>query len=262
MLTVAGHRVMLGAMVVLAVGAVLVAQVQGGEDADTISATGDPGTTVADVDRSDRSVPMSTLPLDDGAVPTTAAPPTTVTTAATAPTETSIVPGAVGAFTVASGQTEVVGTGSLVTYTVETEDAVGYSADEFARIVDEVLGDPRSWTADGAVAFQRVPSGGQVRVVLATPDTVDQLCLPLQTNGIYSCHQGGTVALNSTRWRNGADGWNGSLDEFRRYAVNHEMGHAIGHGHEYCPGVGQPAPVMMQQSKGLNGCTPNGWPFP
>lgn len=258
MLTAAGHRVMLGAMVALAVGAVLLTQVQGG-DTDTVSATGSPATSVAPVDRSGLTVPVNTLPLDEDAPTTTSVPPTT---SPAAPTETSIAPGAVGAFTMATGQTDVVGTGSLVTYTVETEDAVGYSADEFARIVDEVLGDPRSWTADGAVAFQRVPSGGQVRVVLATPDTVDQLCLPLQTNGIYSCHQNGTVALNSMRWRSGADGWNGPLDEFRRYAVNHEMGHAIGHGHEYCPGVGQPAPVMMQQSKGLNGCTPNGWPFP
>ncbi|HEY8057296.1 MAG TPA: DUF3152 domain-containing protein, partial [Acidimicrobiales bacterium] len=91
---------------------------------------------------------------------------------------------------------------------------------------------------------------------------VDSLCLPLQTNGRYSCHQDGTVALNSDRWLNGADERTGPLAAFRHYAVNHEMGHAIGHSHEYCAGAGQLAPVMMQQSKGLDGCLPNGWPFP
>jgi hypothetical protein len=161
----------------------------------------------------------------------------------------------------ATGQSPVAGTGGLVTYTVEVEDAVGYSAEEFARIVDQTLADPRSWIADGSVAFQRVAGGGQVRIVLGTPATVDQLCLPLNTAGLYSCHQGGTVALNSTRWLQGTENWPGPLEEFRHYAVNHEVGHAIGHGHEYCPGSG-PAPVMMQQSKGLEGCTPNGWPFP
>jgi hypothetical protein len=70
------------------------------------------------------------------------------------------------------------------------------------------------------------------------------------------------VALNSDRWLYGSDDWTGPLADFRHYAVNHEMGHAIGHSHEYCGGAGQPAPVMMQQSKGLDGCLPNGWPFP
>ena len=70
------------------------------------------------------------------------------------------------------------------------------------------------------------------------------------------------VALNSGRWLEGTDSWPGPLDDFRRYAVNHEVGHAIGHGHVSCTGAGQPAPVMMQQSKGLEGCLPNGWPFP
>ncbi len=242
MLTAAGHRAVLGALLFLALGAALVATRSGDPEVQPASAALPPVST--------------TTTQAPAAPPATSAPPMTL-----AP-DISVPVGAVGAYTVAAGTGRTVGRGAPVTYTVEVEDAVGYAVDEFARIVDRTLADHRSWTADGAVALQRVSSGGQVRVVLATPATVDQLCLPLQTNGRYSCHQGGVVALNSERWLHGTDEWPGRLVEFRHYAVNHEMGHALGHGHTPCTGVGQPAPVMMQQSKGLDGCLPNGWPFP
>jgi len=44
--------------------------------------------------------------------------------------------------------------------------------------------------------------------------------------------------------------------------LNHETGHWFGLGHASCGGAGKPAPVMMQQSKGLFGCKPNPWPLP
>lgn len=255
MLTAAGHRAVLGAMVFLTAGALVIAA-QGDDGArDPAAAAASPTTEAA---------PGTTTGAAEG---TQEAPPASSASATTAPPttlapEVSVPVGAVGAFTVAAGESAMVGTGALTTYTVEVEDALGYSADEAARIVDAALADPRSWTADGSVAFQRVASGGAVRIVLATPATVDGLCLPLQTNGIFSCHQGGTVALNSDRWMSGTEDWPGTVDEYRSYVVNHEVGHALGHGHVDCPGAGQPAPVMMQQSKGLDGCLPNGWPFP
>ena len=42
--------------------------------------------------------------------------------------------------------------------------------------------------------------------------------------------------------------------------VNHETGHWLGHGHRVLPATARPAPVMQQQSKGLDGCRPNPWP--
>ena len=244
MLTPAGHRAVLAAVAFLALGALAIA-VQGG------ATDGERAGAVRTAPRSTTTVVTSDDALgDDGGLDRGRHRPP-----ASPPGRSGRSPGPPASHSVR-------GTGSLVTYTVEVEDAVGYSADEFARIVDATLVDRRGWTADGSVSFQRVADGGQVRVVLATPGTVDGLCAPLQTNGRYSCHQGGTVALNSDRWLNGADEWPGPLDEFRHYAVNHEMGHAIGHGHAACGGAGELAPVMMQQSKGLEGCLPNGWPFP
>ena len=167
-----------------------------------------------------------------------------------------------GTFAVAEGTGHVVGTGPLRTYTVEVETATGVEVEEFAAVVEDTLGDPRSWIADGSVSLQRVPSGGSARIVLATPGTTDSLCAPLRTNGIYSCGQGSTATVNLDRWQTGIDEWPGPLEEYRHYVINHEFGHVLGHGHVPCPAPGQFAPVMMQQSKGLDGCVPNGWPHP
>ena len=59
--------------------------------------------------------------------------------------------------------------------------------------------------------------------------------------------------------------WNAagrSLRDYRHLVVNHETGHWLGRAHRGCPGQGQAAPVMMQQSKALDGCRFNAWPRP
>ena len=68
--------------------------------------------------------------------------------------------------------------------------------------------------------------------------------------------------LNLRRWVLGAAAYGKDVAAYRVYLVNHEVGHGIGHPHEYCGGTGQVAPVMMQQTYGLQGCTAWPWPTP
>lgn len=167
-----------------------------------------------------------------------------------------------GEFATAGGSTETTGAGALVTYQVEVEREVPLDPAQVAATVDRTLRDPRGWTASGAHALARVNSEGAVRVLLATPETTDHLCAPLDTGGRLSCRNGILVVLNAWRWLNGAAPYAGNLRNYRRYLINHEMGHALGNSHEDCPEPGAIAPVMMQQTKGVGECVINPWPAP
>ena len=151
----------------------------------------------------------------------------------------------------------------VVTVRVEVETGLGVDGSEFARQVMTTLNDPRGWGHDGSVVFERTAEAADFDVVLASPETTDELCVPLATEGEVSCAIDGRAILNAERWAQGAEPFleaGGTVFEYRRYLVNHEVGHLLGHGHEPCPEPGATAPVMLQQTLWLHGCVPNGWP--
>lgn len=132
---------------------------------------------------------------------------------------------------------------------------------QFGRMVHRVLTDGRGWQAIDGVRFVRVDDDtADVDVVLASPDTTDRLCEPLGTGGWLSCYNGTATVLNARRWFSGADSYGDDLVNYRRYLVSHEMGHYLGHQHVDCPAPAVPAPVMVQQTKSLYGCSKNPWP--
>ncbi|WP_326551268.1 DUF3152 domain-containing protein [Micromonospora sp. NBC_01813] len=155
--------------------------------------------------------------------------------------------------------------GELRRFRIAVEDGIGQRADEFAAIVDKTLGDERSWVAGRQFRLQRVPRQdiAEFTIYLATPGTSEQMCAlgGLATEKYTSCRLPGQVIINVARWLEAVPHFDGTLAEYRAYAINHEVGHQFGMGHELCPAPGRPAPVMQQQTYGLQGCTANGWPF-
>jgi hypothetical protein len=181
-----------------------------------------------------------------------------------APAEPDIPATGPGTFTVAPGESARAGTGTALRYQVEVEDGLDLSARDVARQVERVLADARGWTADGRSAFQRVSGGVTDFVVrVATPGTVDQICgqYGLDTGGEVNCNVAKNVMVNLKRWLLATPVYADNIADYRALIINHEVGHFLGHGHVGCPGTGQPAPVMMQQIKGMHGCLPNVWPY-
>ena len=181
-------------------------------------------------------------------------PPTTPSTPRLSPPSTSTT-------TSSATTTTTEPTTIVVRYRVERRTTDAATA-EFDAIVNATLADARGW-AGAHYAF--VPADdAPYRIVLAEGDEVDQLCLPYDTYGKYSCQNGPVVALNADRWRNATPKWTSDLASYRVMVINHEVGHLLGmkHPRPQCPRAGVPAPIMNQQSTELNGCTANPWPLP
>jgi hypothetical protein len=197
--------------------------------------------------------------------PTTTTPPpaaSSSTPRARPPDAVTIVTKGSGDFGVAAGGSDKMGSGDLIKYQVDVEKDLPYPPKEIATTVDTILADPRSWAAAGWATLQRVDSGPvDLHILLATPATVDRLCAPLQTNGELSCRSGDRVVINARRWAFGAEAFGDDVVNYRNYVVNHEVGHRLGKPHADCAGAGQPAPVMMQQTKGVGECRANPWPL-
>ncbi|KXP01044.1 DUF3152 domain-containing protein [Tsukamurella pseudospumae] len=247
--------------------------------------------------------PFATEHRTDGATENLSRNPTPEKTIVGAPSK--VVPGPVppagmlpvgGQFTekgqgiwhVVPGATPKVGEGrqQTFTYMIAVEDGVDMSAlsgdQAFAAMIDKTLSDPRSWIHDPAVAFQRIDKGTPTFTIsLTSPMTTRSACgYTIQLES--SCYNGelGRVVINLARWVRGATAFEGDLTGYRQYAINHEVGHAIGYAqHVPCPAQGALAPIMMQQSFGVKNrdifdldksegydndltCRPNAWVAP
>ncbi|MFJ8688361.1 DUF3152 domain-containing protein [Micromonospora wenchangensis] len=171
-----------------------------------------------------------------------------------------------GRFTAADGRSEVYGfEGPLHRYRIEVEQDTGQDVDTFAAAVDGTLGDPNSWIRSGELRLQRVPeiAAADFTIYLATPATSERMCAEggLDTEGYTSCRLPGRVVINLARWMEAVPDYGAPLSVYRTYVVNHEVGHELGEEHQACPGPGEPAPVMQQQTYGLDGCVANAWPY-
>jgi hypothetical protein len=218
--------------------------------------------TAAPADSQAPAASLAAAPAGSAVPPSpTASPP-----AAAPPAAANVPVKGDGTFTFADTQGSLLGTaGVLKRFRVAVEGGTGQDATAFAAFIDQTLGDARSWIASGQLRLQRVPKNApfDFTIYLASPATSEQMCAlgGLHTEKYTSCRLAGQVIINLARWLTAVPDYGASLEVYRAYAINHEVGHEFGHGHEACTGGGRPAPVMQQQTLGLKGCLANAWPY-
>ncbi len=123
------------------------------------------------------------------------------------------------------------------------------------------LSDRRGWSLSGNISFIKSDTVCDFTIWLSAASqmpTFGAICDPM-----WSCAVTPNVIINYDRWMGASEAWNkqgGSLEDYRAMVINHEVGHWLGFNHSNCPAAGQAAPVMLQQSINLQGCTFNPWP--
>lgn len=146
-------------------------------------------------------------------------------------------------------------------YAIKIEPSLGLDPLCIKNLLFLILNNDLGWTNVAEKSFQLTSVDDSDYVyIFASPTKTDELCAPIETNSIYSCRNENNIVLNFFRWQEGAVDFNNDMETYRIYLINHETGHILGWSHVGCPIEGAVAPVMMQQSKGTDGCVPYGWP--
>lgn len=244
----------------LIVGVALLAASQDAGLKDVVAAVDEPNPPSA--------TDLLPLPKPPKTAPPESVPPKTLPTGSPKPAAPKVEQkerfGPTGRYLLAPGEDAAPkGKGTLVRYIVEAEEGLKFGPTDFAADVHRILNDPRSWGRGGqTMRFERVSSGAvRFRVSLSSPSLTDRQCHPLRTFSRVSCFNGRRAVINADRWRLGSPTYGKDVAGYREYVVNHEVGHALGRDHVRCRNRGEPASVMVQQTKSLEGCRANPWPY-
>jgi hypothetical protein len=258
-----------GGAIVLAAGAVLLANLGGDDPSAVVTAaepTAAPGGAVSESPESEGLPPtpkLSKAAKQKAARAKTLPIPSIPGIGGGSPLSTPLLSHPTGRYLVAPGTDAPAGAGQEVRYLVEVEDGLPFTPAQFAVDVARILNAPEGWGHGGStLRFVRVDHGPvSFRVSLSSPHLTDLQCAPLRTYGRVSCFHGSRAVINEARWRYGSPTYGTDVNGYRNYVVSHEVGHALGRHHVHCTRAGTPAPVMVQQTKSLEGCRANPWPY-
>lgn len=140
--------------------------------------------------------------------------------------------------------------------TIKCDRNTNQDAKEFVKIVWSILNHSRGWSQ--IIKFKKSGRDDKhVTIRLSKEETIRKKCGFRK----LSCALGkSTIYLHLDNWLHGSKASGLSLTNYRKYLVNHEIGHILGLGHKKPVGTGK-CPVMVQQTLGIGNQKPNVWPL-
>ena len=131
--------------------------------------------------------------------------------------------------------------------------------------IRKTLNHQQGWVQDGHV-FEVVQNHDKRDVVIHLQDraTMRKLFPQKYLRNLSVTDMRNTpfhIHIDRLNWNNVPRDFEGTLETYRQYLIQHEMGHVLGHGHQPPPRHShKPCPVMMQQTKGTKKkCRANPW---
>lgn len=135
----------------------------------------------------------------------------------------------------------------------------GFTTSEIEFMI-QILNHPRAWK----VPFYYNHKTTKIQVYKMPGKQIDLLFKSNDLVGLSVCDRTDSknikIYLRKENWDSipKVSGYS-SLQQYRIYLILHEFGHALGYDHEKCTHNGDPAPVMLQQTKGTGKCYPDPW---
>jgi hypothetical protein len=142
---------------------------------------------------------------------------------------------------------------------------IGFSEKE-RKFIQDILNDPRGWAGQGH-QFQITKDRGKgtdVLIFKKSQVAMNKRFIRADLAGLSVCDRSLTpmeIWINNTNWNSPPIDFIGPKEMYRAYAIQHEIGHALGFDHHTPKAdVSLPCPVMYQQTKGTkNVCQSNPW---
>ena len=152
-----------------------------------------------------------------------------------------------------------------ITYFITKERGLKYSLEKFRKQVTRIIKSPSFWE-NFKFKKSKTLRDADIIIQLTSNKTIERHCPEIKGLSCASAKDDITY-INYDRWTKGSKSSKLKLNKYRKYLIQHEVGHLLlfhlnkFYDHHYpeniCDSDIKNAPIMMQQTNGIGKCKPN-----